>query len=78
MMDQIIQMVINKMMNDPKMQEKINNSPLAQEYLNVIRNNDSQRGIEIANGLINTYGNGMNQQQCVNQAVQFFQKQIQR
>ena len=46
------------------------NNPRAQEYISIIKNNDSQRGNEIAQNLCATYGMSVDQAVC--QAKQFF------
>lgn len=46
------------------------NNPRAQEYISIIKNNDSKRGNEIAQNLCATYG--MPVDQAVGQAKQFF------
>lgn len=46
------------------------NNPRAQEYISIIKNNDSQRGNEIAQNLCATYGMPVDQAVC--QAKQFF------
>lgn len=46
------------------------NNPRAQEYISIIKNNDAQRGNEVAQNLCATYG--MSADQAVGQAKQFF------
>lgn len=46
------------------------NNPRAQEYISIIKNNDSKRGNEIAHNLCDTYGMPVDQAVC--QAKQFF------
>ena len=46
------------------------NNPNAQEFLNVIRNNDDVRGRQIAQNLCDSYG--ISPEQAVQQAKRFF------
>ena len=48
----------------------IANNPNAQEFLNVIRNNDDARGKQIAQNLCDSYG--LTTDQAVQQAKRFF------
>lgn len=48
----------------------IANNPRAQEMLQTIQNNDSQKGSEIAKNLCNTYG--VTPEQAVDSAKKFF------
>lgn len=49
---------------------QIANNPNANQLIDVLRNNDAQRGQVIAQNLCNTYG--ITPEQAVNQARQFF------
>lgn len=48
----------------------IQNNPQAQEYINIIQNNDSTRGEQIATNLCNTYG--VTKEQAIAQAKKYF------
>ena len=48
----------------------IQNNPQAQELINVIQNNDSARGEQIATNLCNTYG--VTKEQAIAQAKKYF------
>ena len=48
----------------------IQNNPQAQELINVIQNNDSARGEQIATNLCNTYG--VTKDQAIAQAKKYF------
>lgn len=52
--------------NNPNIQ----NNPQAKEFLEVIRNNDSVRGEQIANNLLQTYG--VSKEDALKHAQQFF------
>ena len=45
-------------------------NPVAQEYISVIKSNDSARGQEIAQNLCNSYG--VNKEDALSQARKFF------
>lgn len=49
---------------------QIKNNPNAQAYLQVIQDNDSSRGEQIANNICETYG--VSKEQAVQMARQFF------
>ena len=66
-------------MNNPLMQfamaminknPAIQNNPQAQEYINIIQNNDSAKGEKIATNLCNTYG--VTKEQAIAQAKKYF------
>lgn len=66
-------------MNNPLMQfamaminknPAIQNNPQAQEYINIIQNNDSAKGEQIATNLCNTYG--VTKEQAIAQAKKYF------
>ncbi len=48
----------------------IANNPINQELINVIQNNDSKRGEEIANNLCQTYG--ITKEEAIRRARMFF------
>lgn len=48
----------------------IQNNPQAKEYINIIQNNDSTRGEQIATNLCNTYG--VTKEQAIAQAKKYF------
>lgn len=48
----------------------IANNNIAREYIDVIMNNDSKRGIEIANNICNQHGNDPNS--AIQMAKKFF------
>lgn len=45
-------------------------NPVAQEYISVIKSNDSAKGEQIAQNLCNSYG--VNKEDALNQARKFF------
>jgi len=49
---------------------RVKNNPNAQNYINVIRNNDSETGEQIAMNLCKTYG--VSPQEATQQARKFF------
>lgn len=49
---------------------QIANNPQAQNMIDVIRNGDSKKGIEIAENLCTSYG--VNKDDAINQAKKFF------
>lgn len=49
---------------------QVNRNPMASEYLDIIRNNDSVRGQQIAENLCRSYGT--TKEQAVNDARRFF------
>ena len=66
-------------MNNPFMQfamaminknPAIQNNPQAQEYINIIQNNDAAKGEQIAMNLCNTYG--VTKEQAIAQAKKYF------
>ena len=59
-------MALSIISNNPS----FSNNPRAQEYISIIKNNDAQRGNEVAQNLCATYG--MPVDQAVGQAKQFF------
>lgn len=63
MSQQIAQMLIQR-------NPKIMNNPRAKEYLDVIMTGDSQKGIQIANGLCKTYG--ATQEEAIKKSRKFF------
>lgn len=60
----------NFAMNAIMQNQQIANNPNAQEFVDVIRNNDAQRGQMIAKNLCDTYG--ITPEQAISQAKQFF------
>lgn len=65
-MEMIKDFAIRMLQNNPN----ISNNPINQELVNVIKNNDSQRGEEIANNLCNTYG--ISKEEAIRRAKLFF------
>lgn len=61
-----MQTIINAAMNNPNVQK----SPLAQEGLGAIFNNDNKKGEEIANNILASYG--MSREEGVKRAKEFF------
>lgn len=62
----LINFAMNIILNSPN----IRNNPQAQEMINVIKNNDSVRGQQIAENLCKTYG--ISTQEALNQAKRKF------
>lgn len=62
----IRQFALNMIQRNPK----IANNPQAQGYLEVIQNNDSQKGRQIAENICKSYG--MTKEEALNRAKQFF------
>ena len=61
-----MQFIQNAMRQNPN----IANNPQAQNYLNILQSGDSQKGQQIAENLLKTYG--MTKEQGLNQVRQFF------
>lgn len=61
-----MQFILNKVAQDPRFQ----NSPQAQEILQVIQSGDAKRGEELAKNYCQTYG--VTPEQGLQQARQFF------
>lgn len=61
-----MQFLQNAMRQNPN----IANNPQAQNYLNVLQSGDSQKGQQIAENLLKTYG--MTKEQGLSQVRQFF------
>lgn len=62
----IRQFALNLIQRNPK----IADNPQAQGYLEVIQNNDSQKGRQIAENICKSYG--MTKEEALNRAKQFF------
>lgn len=67
MMNQVIQMLANKLIQD---NPQIANSPRAREAIQAIQSGDSKRGIEIADNLCQSYG--VSREEGIKQAMNFF------
>ena len=66
-----MQPILNKLLDSLiRSNPQIANNPRAQDMLNVIRNNDSVRGEEIAKNLCDSYG--VTPEQAVQQARSYF------
>lgn len=61
-----MQFLQNAMRQNPN----IANNPQAQNYMNILQSGDSQKGQQIAENLLKTYG--MTKEQGLNQVRQFF------
>lgn len=61
-----MQFLQNAMQQNPN----IANNPQAQNYMNILQSGDSQKGQQIAENLLKTYG--MTKEQGLNQVRQFF------
>lgn len=61
------QALINQMLQS---NPAIANNPIAQSYINVIRSGDSERGQQIAQNILNSYG--VTKEEALSQAAQFF------
>lgn len=61
-----MQFIQNAMRQNPN----IANNPQAQNYLNILQSGDSQKGQQIAENLLKTYG--LTKEQGLNQVRQFF------
>lgn len=64
-------MLMNMIMNNPQMMQKINANARTKEMFEILQAGDAKRGEELANNLLNTYG--LNRNQAVNQASQGLQ-----
>lgn len=62
------QMVQQMFQNNPNLQ----NNPQAQQFMQIIMNNDSERGEQIARNICQTYG--ISPEQAVQQAQLFFRQ----
>lgn len=65
-MNNVMQNLMMAAMNNPQ----VKGSPLAQEGLSAIFNNDNQKGEQLANNILASYG--MTREQGVEKARQFF------
>lgn len=61
-----MQFLQNAMRQNPN----IANNPQAQNFLQILQNSDSQKGQQVAENLLNTYG--MTKEQGMNQVRNFF------
>ncbi len=61
-----MQFLLNKALNDPR----IANNPQAKEWLKVIQTNDSTKGEQIAQNILNSYG--LSKDEAMKQAMAFF------
>lgn len=62
----IRQFALNMLQRNPN----VANNPQAQGYLEVIQNNDSEKGQQIAENICKSYG--MTKEEALNRAKQFF------
>lgn len=65
-MNNFMQNLMMAAMNNPQ----VKSSPLAQEGLSAIFNNDNKKGEQLANNILSSYG--MTREQGVEKAKQFF------
>lgn len=61
------QFILNAIANNPKLQEKINQNETTKNYFDVIRSGDQEKGVELANQIMNTYG--LNKQDAISQST---------
>lgn len=50
------QMVINAILNNPKIQEKVNQNEVTKNYFEVVKSGNQEEGIKLANQIMETYG----------------------
>ena len=65
-MNPVMQLAMNMINKNPA----IKNNPNAKELIDIIQNNDSVRGEQIAMNLCNTYG--VTKEQAIDQAKRYF------
>lgn len=65
-MNNLKQMAINMLGNNPQ----IKNSPQGKAFMDILQNNDSERGQQMAENLLKTYG--VSKEEAISQARQFF------
>lgn len=77
MTDLVANMLMQKIKSSPEIQQKIATNPTRKEYLDVLLSGDQQRGSELANQIIQTYGLNRNSapQEAANGLVQMFMQQ---
>ena len=66
MNNQISNLLSRLINNNPQVQ----NNPQAKEFINALQNNDSQKGEQIANNILKTYG--LTKEQALEQAKKYF------
>lgn len=74
MMDMVANMMMQKIKSSPEIQQKIATNPTRKEYLDVLMSGDAQRGEQLANQIMQTYGLSRDTapQQAVNGLAQMF------
>lgn len=66
MSNQISNLISRLINNNPKIQ----NNPQAKEFIDTLQHNDSQKGEQIANNILKTYG--LTKEQALAEAKKFF------
>lgn len=72
--DMVANMMLQKIKSSPEIQQRIATNPTRQEYLNVLLSGDANRGQQLANQIMQTYGLSKDTapQQAANGLVQMF------
>lgn len=60
-------MIINTILNNPKIQEKVNQNEVTKNYFEVVKSGNQEEGIKLANQIMETYG--LSKEDAVSQAT---------